>query len=306
MADAAYDVVIIGGGPAGLTAGIYAGRARLNTILLERGLPGGQLNNIELIENFPGFEKGTSGDELARSMVAQSARFGLKIQQAEVSAIELKPDQKVVKTDSGDFRTRAIIIAAGAAYQKLGVSGEDRLVGRGVSYCATCDGAFFNGQRVAVVGGGDAAISEALFLTKFASRVIVVHRRHELRAAKIQQERALSHPKMEFRWDSVVEELNGNEQLESIRLRNIKTGEISTLPVSGVFVYVGQKPATDYLKGLVPLDDSGHIITNDMMETTTPGILAAGDVRHNSARQVVIAAGEGATAAISAEKFLEH
>jgi thioredoxin reductase (NADPH) len=182
---------------------------------------------------------------------------------------------------------------------------EDRLVGKGVSYCATCDGPLFAGQGVAVVGGGDAAVNEALFLTKFASSVVLIHRRSQLRAAKLIQERVLANPKMGFRWDSVVEEIGGGEQLEWVRLRNVKSGETSRLQVSGIFVYVGQKPATEYLKGVLPLDEAGYIITNELMETAVPGVLAAGDIRHGSGRQVVIAAGEGATAALSAERYLE-
>lgn len=305
MKEGLYDLVIIGGGPAGLTAGIYACRARLNTILLEKGLPGGQLVNIELVENYPGFEQGVSGEELASAMGAQATRFGLKIQQAEVLGVELGQGRKLVKTDAGEYRARALIIAGGSAREKLGVPGEDKLAGRGVSYCATCDGPLFRDQSVAVVGGGDAAVSEALFLTKFASSVVLIHRRNQLRAAKVVQERVLTNSKMGFRWDSVVEEMGGGEQLEWVKLRNVKSGETSRLPVSGIFVYVGQKPATEYLKGVLPLDEAGYIITNELMETAVPGVLAAGDIRHGSGRQVVIAAGEGATAALSAERYLE-
>lgn len=305
MKEELYDLVIVGGGPAGLTAGIYACRARLNTVLLEKGLPGGQLVNIELIENYPGFEKGVSGAELASAMEAQATRFGLKIKQNEVLGVELGQKHKLVKTDSGEYQARALIFAGGSEREKLGVPGEDKLAGRGVSYCATCDGPLFRNQSVAVVGGGDAAVSEALFLTKFASKVVLIHRRNQLRAAKLVQERILSHPKMGFRWDSVVEEVGGGEQLEWVKLRNVKSGETSSLPVSGIFVYVGQKPATAYLKGVLPLDDAGYIITNEFMVTTITGVLAAGDIRHSSGRQIVIAAGEGATAALSAEKYLE-
>lgn len=305
MNDSIYDLVIIGGGPAGLTAGIYACRSRLNVILLEKGMPGGSLVNIELVENYPGFEKGISGAELAIAMEAQAARFGLKTKQTEVYGIELGQKHKTVKTDTGDYRTRAVIIAGGSAREKLGVPGEDKLSGRGVSYCATCDGPLFRDQSVAVVGGGDAAVSEALFLTKFASKVVLIHRRNQLRAAKLVQERILSHPKMEFRWESVVEGMGGGELLEWVEIRNVKTGEKSVLPVSGIFVYVGQKPATEYLKDILPLDEAGYIITNEFMETTIPGVFAAGDIRYSSGRQIVIAAGEGATAARSVEKYLE-
>jgi len=306
MKEEIYDLIIIGGGPAGLTAGIYACRTRLNTILLEKGLPGGQLVNIEFVENYPGFEQGISGAELATVMEAQATRFGLKIKQTEVLGVELGQRHKLVKTDAGEYRARALIIAGGSAREKLGVPGEDKLAGRGVSYCATCDGPLFRDQSVAVVGGGDAAVSEALFLTKFASSVVLIHRRNQLRAAKVVQERVLTNSKMGFRWDSVVEEMGGGEQLEWVKLRNVKSGETSRLPVSGIFVYVGQKPATEYLKGVLPLDEAGYIITNELMETAVPGVLAAGDIRHNSGRQIVIAAGEGATAALSAEKYLER
>jgi len=306
MNDRPYDVVIIGGGPAGLTAGLYTSRARLNSLLIEKGLIGGQITNAERVENFPGFPEGISGFELGELMHRQATRYGLETIMSEVTGIDLKGEQKIVKTTEGDFTTRAIVIAGGSVYQKLGVPGEKEFTGKGVSYCATCDGALpvFRDQPLAVVGGGDAAITEALHLARFASKVTVIHRRDQLRATRILQEKAFSEPKIDFLWDSVVKKIEGEASVKRISLNQVKTGDSSFLDAAGVFISIGFKPDTDYLKGILPLDATGHIITNDKMETEIPGILAAGDIRHNSARQAIAAAGDGATAAIYAGKFL--
>ncbi|MBA7570113.1 Thioredoxin reductase [subsurface metagenome] len=299
-----YDVVIIGGGPAGLTAGLYASRARLNSLLIERGLVGGQIANAERVENYSGFPEGINGFELGQLMHQQATKYGLETLLAEVTGIELQEGQKVIRTTEGDFMAKAVIIAGGSERYKLDVPGEEEFTGKGVSYCATCDGAFFREQPVAVVGGGDAAITEALHLAKFASRVTVIHRRDQLRASRILQEKAFSQPKIEFRWDSIVEKIEGGDLVKRIRLRQVKTGEESALEVAGIFISIGLKPNTDYLKGILPLDVTGHIITDEKMETKISGIFAAGDIRHNSTRQVITAAGDGATAAIYAEKFI--
>ncbi len=298
------DIIIIGGGPAGLTAGLYAARARLKTMLIERAVLGGQIVNSERVENYPGFPDGISGFDLIELMRRQAERFELGIRYAEVLGIELRDADKVVKTSDGDHVARAVIIAGGAKLQRLGVPGEERLVGRGVSYCATCDGPFFKGQAVAVIGGGDSAIEEALVLARFASVVYVIHRRNQLRASKILQERAFGNPQIEFIWDTVVEQILGDDRLTGITIRNIKTGEVSDLSVSGTFVYVGQRPNSGFLGGAVPLDEQGRILTDERLQTGVKGLFAAGDIRHNSPRQVITAAGDGATAAVFAERFL--
>lgn len=299
-----FEVVIIGGGPAGLTAGLYASRARLNSLLLERGMVGGQIVNAERVENYPGFPEGISGFELIQLMHQQVEKHGLKTITAEVTGIELQGERKVVKAQEGDFTARAVIIASGSERQKLGVPGEKEFTGKGVSYCATCDAAFFRDKPVAIVGGGDAAITEALHLTKFASRVALIHRRHEFRASRILQEKVLSEPKIEVLWETTVEKIEGEEFVKRIGLRQVITGENSALEVAGIFISVGLKPNTDFLKGILPLDAAGHIITNEKMETGIPGIFAAGDVRSNSGRQAITAAGDGATAAIYADRFI--
>ena len=301
-----YEVIIIGGGPAGLAAGLYTSRARLNSLLIERGLVGGQITDAELVENYPGFVDGISGLELGQLMHQQATKYGLETLLAEVTGIELKGEKKVVMTTKGNFTAKAVIIASGSERRKLGIPGEEKLTGRGVSYCATCDAFFFKEKPVAVVGGGDAAITEALHLTKFASRVIVIHRRNQLRASRILQEKAFAEPKIEFLWNSVVEEIEGEDVVRRLSLRNVITGEKSTLEVSGVLVSIGLTPNTAYLKGVLPLDAAGYIITNDKMETEIPGIFAAGDIRLNSARQAITAAGDGATAAIYAKKFISR
>ncbi len=299
-----YDVIIIGGGPAGLSAGIYASRARLRTLLIEKGLFGGLIANAELVENYPGFPEGISGFDIGERMSQQASRFGLETLSAEVTGVDLLKNIKVINTTEGDFSARAIIIASGAERKRLGVPGEDIFVNRGVSYCATCDGALFRDRVVAVVGGGDSAVEEAMFLTRFASKVIIVHRRNQLRASKMAQERALSNEKIEMMWDTVVEEIKGNNKVSELVVRNVKTGKKSRITVDGVFVYVGQIPNTGFLKGQLSLDKEGYIITDDRMGTQIKGVYAVGDIRKNSSRQVITAAGDGATAAISAEKFL--
>ena len=299
-----YEVIIIGGGPAGLTAGLYTSRARLSSLLIEKGLVGGQITEAELVENYPGFAEGISGMGLGQLMEEQAKKYGLKIVIADVVSIELQEKQKVVKTTEGDFAGKAVIIAGGSERRKLGVPGEEKFTGRGVSYCATCDAPFFQEGKIAIVGGGDTAITDALHLAKFASRVIVMHRRDQLRATRILQEKAFSEPRIEFLWNTVVDEIEGKGVVERLKLRQVKTGEKSTLDVDAIFVSVGFTPKTDYLKDILPLDGSGHIITNEKMETEIPGIFAAGDIRYNSARQAICAAGDGATAAIFAQEFI--
>lgn len=305
--DKEYDLIILGGGPAGLTAGLYAARARLRTLLIEKAVPGGQIATTTLVENFPGFPEGVMGPDLAERMQQQAESFGLETTYDEVTGVELTDGLKRVKTLEGDYLAKALIIATGADAVKLGVPGEDKLIGKGVSYCATCDGAFFKDEVIAVVGGGDSALDEGLFLTRFGSKVIVIHRRDQLRASKVLQERAFANLKMAFIWDSVVEEVIGDDEVKALRLRNVKTGESSLLDVSGVFVYIGHHPNTAPFKGLVSLDERGYVITTDKMETSVPGVFVGGDVRVNSARQAITAAGDGATAALTAEKYIaEH
>ncbi len=299
-----HQLVIIGGGPAGLTAGIYAARARLKTVLIEKQAAGGLINDAAVIENFPGFPQGINGYELGQLINSQAVRFGLETINAEVTGIEVLEEKRLVKTSTGDFTCRAIIIASGCERGKLGVPGEAEFTGKGVSYCATCDGPFFKEQAVAVVGGGDRAISDALHLARFASKIIVIHRRDQLRATRILQEKAFAEPKIQFLWDTVVENIEGDDLVGRLHLQNLKNGQKSELEVAGVFVCVGFKPNTEFLKGVVSLDEAGYIITNEKMETALPGIFAAGDVRRNSPQQAITAAGDGASAAIFAQKYI--
>jgi len=299
-----YHVVVIGGGPAGLAAGLYCARSRLNTLLIEKGIMGGQITNAEQVENYPGFPKGISGIDLGRLIYEQATSYGLKTLPAEVTKVVPGQRHNLVSTSEGDFVSESVIIASGSRYRKLGVPGEDELLGKGVSYCATCDGPLFKGKALAVIGGGDAAITEALYLSKFASSVKVIHRRNQLRASKIFQERAMADPKIEFIWDTVVTQIEGDGLVKQLVLKNTRNDKISTLELAGVFVAIGSEPNSAQWRGLLPLDKMGYVITNELMETKIPGIFAAGDVRHNSARQAITAAGDGATAAISAERFL--
>jgi thioredoxin reductase (NADPH) len=304
MANTKYDVIIIGGGPAGLTAGLYASRAGLKSLLLEKGIFGGQINYAEHVENFPGFPEGINGMELGERMRQQASKYGLEIIQTEATGVAVNGKESEVKTLDGDFIGTTLILAGGSNRRKLGVPGEIEFTGRGVSYCATCDGAFFRDALVAVVGGGDAALTEALHLTKITGKVTLIHRRHELRATRILQERALKDPKMAFIWETNVKAIEGEESVKQLQLTNVKTGKVSQLKTDGIFIAVGFLPDTEFVKAMVKLDATGHIITNEKMETSVPGVFAAGDIRFNSGKQAIAAAGDGATAAIYAQKFL--
>lgn len=301
-----WDLIIIGGGPAGLTAGLYASRAKVNTLLIEKLISGGQMTNTSEIENYPGTPKGTTGTEIAFRMEEQAKEFGLKIINKEVDGIKIEEGEKAVLCGDEVYPTKSIIIASGAEPRKLQVPGEEEYIGRGVSYCATCDGAFFNDKDIIVVGGGDTAIEEALFLTRFARKVKVVHRRDKLRATQILQERAFQNENIEFIWDSVVNEIKGAELVEEVILENVKTGALSTIPIDGIFVAVGYVPDTESLKGLITLDNNGYIITNENMETNIPGVFAAGDIRNKPLRQVVTATSDGAVAAVKASEYIEN
>lgn len=300
-----YDLIILGGGPAGLTAAIYAGRARIRTLVLAGSLPGGQPANIDLVENYPGFPEGIPGAELAQRLVAQAERFDAQIVYDSVTAVDFSVRPFVIRTDATTYRAHTVIVAMGASPRRLGVPGEDRFFGRGVSTCATCDGFFYRDKRVVVVGGGDSALVEGLFLTRFAREVIVVHRRDQLRASQIYQERAFANPKMRFVLDSVVEEIVGDTTVTGVRVRNVKTGETSFIEADGVFIYVGLEPQTQIFAGQLELDKQGYIVTDRHQRTNIPGVFAAGDVQDPHYRQLIVAAGTGAIAAMEAERYLE-
>jgi thioredoxin reductase (NADPH) len=300
-----YDVIIIGGGPAGLTAGLYTSRLGLRSLLLERGMLGGQMVNATLVENYPGFPEGISGSGLGSLMHQQAVRYGLEVVNAEVTGIT-KEQSYSVATSEGNFEAVVVIIATGSEYRKLGVPSEGRLSGRGVSYCATCDGFFFRNRKVAVVGGGDTAITDALELGQHASKVYVIHRRDQLRAGKVLQQRAFDHPKLEFIWSTVVEDAVGEELLSALKLRNLQTGQQSALEVDGVFVAVGSMPNSRSFSDTVELDETACILTDETMVTSASGIFAAGDIRRNSPRQIAAAVGDGVTAAMSAFKYIQE
>ena len=300
-----YDIVIVGAGPAGLAAGLYAARARRRTILLERKVTGGQISLTSTVENYPGFDE-VDGFELGQMMQRQAEKYGLEMGYSDVTGLEQRDGRLVVRTTEDEYAAKAVILTGGAEYNRIGIPGEEELIGKGVSYCATCDAAFFENQVCAVVGGGDAAMDEGLFVSRYASKVHVIHRRDQLRASKILQERALENPKMEFIWDTVVEEVKGEDAVTHLNLRNVKTDEKSTLDVAAIFIFIGLSPNTEYLKPLLKMDEGGHIYVNEWMETEVPGLYAAGDVRVNSARQVVSAAGDGATAAIRADHYISN
>ncbi len=304
-----HDVVIIGAGPAGLTAGIYAGRAQLSTVILEKAVPGGQIAQTEEVENYPGFPDGISGPELSQRFADQARKFGADFETDEVVAVEVDPSGGFwVKGGSADYHAGAVIVATGANPRLLGVPGEGEFYGRGVSTCATCDGFFYRGKNVVVVGGGDAAVEEGVFLTKFADRVTIVHRRDELRANKAAQERAFANPKVVFEWNTVVTEVLGEDGLVTgVRLQDVESGEQRELAADGVFVYIGHEPNTEYLRGTVALRESGYIDVRDEVYTDVPGLFAAGDVADEIYRQLGTSVGAGTRAAMTAERWLaEH
>jgi thioredoxin reductase (NADPH) len=300
-----YEVVIIGGGPAGLTAGLYASRAGLKSLLIERGIFGGQIVNARQVDNYPGFPDGISGFELASLMHEQAIRYGLNTINATVTAIKRGPNFRIITSEEG-IEAEAVIIATGSEYRKLEVPGEGEYLGRGVSYCATCDGFAFGDMDVAVIGGGDTALTDALELSERASKVYLIHRRDQLRGSEILQRKALSQRKLEPVWNTVVDEVIGDNKVNGLRLRNVKTGEISRLQISGVFVAIGVVPNSQAFANVVELDEAGLIKTNELMATSASGIFAAGDIRKNSPRQVAGAVGDGATAALSAFKYLRE
>jgi thioredoxin reductase (NADPH) len=299
------DVVVIGAGPAGLAAGLYTGRARLSTVILEKLIPGGQTLLTNWIENYPGFPDGIAPFDLTENFRKQAERFGAVIESEEVMSVRPDGEAWVVVGRAREYRARAVIVATGGAYRKMGVPNEERLAGRGVSYCATCDGAFFRDELVAVVGGGDNALTEAILLTKFAKKLYLIHRRDKFRAIKILQERVLSNPKIEVIWDSVVESVEGETRLEKAVVRNVKEGRTYDLPLDGLFVSIGLDPHSGLVRGLVDINDWGEIKVTSRMATSRPGIFAAGDVADACPKQVAVAVGAGVTAALSVTSYLE-
>jgi thioredoxin reductase (NADPH) len=304
MADAILDVIIIGAGPAGMTAGIYCVRAGLKTLILERAFPGGQVVKTGVIENYPGFPQGVTGFDLAQLMQQQAAKFGAEVRILNVKA--LRPDANLVRVESAgpELTARTVIVATGSEPKLLGVPGESRLYGRGVSSCAVCDGALFKGKTVAVVGGGDAALGEALYLSNLCAKVYVLHRRNQFRAAKVLQERVLNRSSIETIWNATVQEVIGENRVEGIEVMDVKYRTCHRVAIDGLFVYVGARPNTEFLKAVVTLDEQGYVVADATMKTSQPRILACGDCRQKSLRQVSTAVGDGALAASTAERIL--
>lgn len=299
-----YDVIIVGAGPAGMTAAVYTSRANMSTLILERGVPGGQMANTEDIENYPGYDH-ILGPELANKMFEHAQKFGAEYAYGDVKKIEDGFPYKKVLTGDKEYLAKAVIVATGTQYRKLGIPGEEKLTGRGVSWCAVCDGAFFKDKELVVIGGGDSAVEEACFLTKFASKVTVIHRRDELRAQKIIQQRAFNNPKIEFIWNHVPVEILGEDKVTGIRIKHTQTGEEQEVPCAGVFIYIGMDPLTDTVKDLGVTNEAGYALTDEAMRSKVEGIFFAGDVREKSLRQIVTATSDGSLAAMSAQAYVE-
>lgn len=310
MEERIYDVIILGGGPAGLAAGLYAGRARLDTLMIEKEKEGGLIVQTEEVENYPGALEGETGMSLTQRMVDQVDKFLANRLIDTITEVDLESDIKVLKGQKGEYRAKTVIVATGAKPKLMGCPGETDFIGKGVSYCATCDGAFFEGFDVYVVGGGDSAVEEAIFLTRFAKKVHIIHRRDELRAAKSIQEKAFENEKIDFIWDSQVEEVKGSGLVNSMVIKNLKTGEITEIKadendgIFGIFVFIGYNPITELFEGKLDMKDN-YLVANEAMETNIPGVFAAGDVRDKMLRQVVTATADGAIAAVSAERYIE-
>ncbi|SNZ05307.1 thioredoxin reductase (NADPH) [Terribacillus aidingensis] len=300
-----YDVIIAGAGPAGMTAAVYASRANLDTLMIERGIPGGQMANTEDVENYPGYDS-ILGPDLSNKMFEHAKKFGAEYAYGDIKEVKDGKEYKTIIAGNKEYKTRAIIITTGAKWKKLGVPGEDELSGRGVSYCAVCDGAFFKNRELIVVGGGDSAVEEGVYLTRFADKVTIVHRRDKLRAQPILQQRAIANEKVDFIWDTTVEEINGeNNKVGSVTLLNHVTGEKYEKSADGVFIYIGMVPLSEPFASLGITNDLGYIHTNDRMETNVPGIFAAGDIRDKELRQIVTATGDGSIAAQAAQAYVE-
>ncbi|MUV39092.1 Thioredoxin-disulfide reductase [Lentibacillus sp. JNUCC-1] len=301
-----YDVIIAGAGPAGMTAAVYASRANLDTLMIERGIPGGQVANTEDVENYPGFDY-ISGPDLSNKMFEHAKKFGAEYAYGDIVDVEDHGSYKTVKAGKKEYHTKVLIITTGAQHKKIGIPGEEELSGRGVSYCAVCDGAFFRDKNLVVIGGGDSAVEEGIYLTKFAKKVTIVHRRDELRAQKIIQDRAFNNEKIDFIWNTVAERINGPDgKVSSVTLRNRKTDETYDHDIDGVFIYIGMVPLSAPYKNLGILDEEGYIPTNEKMETSVPGVYAAGDIRDKELRQIVTATGDGSIAAEAAQAYIEE
>ncbi len=301
-----YDMIVIGGGPGGYTAALYATRAGLNTLVLEKMSAGGQMTQTTQIDNYPGFDEGIDGYELGEKMQLQAERFGTKSELAEVFSVNLLGDVKQVETSEGTFLGRTVVIATGAGHKHLGIDGEEQYVGRGVAYCAACDGMFFKGKTVAVVGGGNSAVADALILSRICEKVIIIHRRDTLRATKIYHDQLVETPNIKFRWNSTVNRLLGDERISGLELRDVQSGELTEIQADGVFVSIGRYPETEFVKGQVELDANGYVIADETTCTNVAGVFAVGDVRTKALRQVVTAVSDGAVAAHFAEEYLLH
>lgn len=302
-----YDVIIIGAGGAGLTAALYTSRAMLSTLVLEKLVAGGQIALTDEVENYPGFPNGVTGPKISEYMLEQAKKYGAVYETQEVKS--LKPQENVIEviTDQRKLHAKAVIVASGASYRRLGAANEEALTGRGVSYCATCDGAFFKGKELVVVGGGDAAMQEGIFLTRYATKITVAHRRDKLRASAILQDRAMKNPKVSFLWNTTVERINGEKKVASVTLKNVRSSQVSEFKTDGVFIFVGQIPQTSFLKGVVELDQGGYAITkNGSTETSVRGLFVCGEVRSGAVKQLVSACGEGCEAALAAQHYIEN